>query len=248
VTVVVFCYTYSGSPENAVFDLVVGNASRHPAGQVDYSYYLHGHLRLSYNSSHGSNKIARLGTGRYAVTFGGHAPHGVTGTAQVTTDGSGGGNCVLAGWHGSAAGEVVDVNCFSAAGKPHKESFFAAYAKHSNVTGIKGAWTADAFANHPTTHKYVPAVQDDSTPGAHVSVTRTGKGDYAVKFAKSGGPYSINSGDVQVVPVGTRDTHCDVTDWGGTTGPVAAIQCFSNNGQHVDSEFAVQWIVDRVLV
>jgi hypothetical protein len=247
-TVVVFCYTYTGKPANSRFDLVVGNASKHPAGLIDYSYYLHGHLRSSYNSSHHSNKITGLGTGRYAVTFGGPATHGVTGTAQVTTGGSGGGNCVLAGWHGSAAGEVVDVNCFSASGKPHKESFFAAYDRHSNVTGMKDPWTADAFANHPTTHSYVPAVQDDSTPGARVSVKRTGKGDYEVRFAKSGGPYTYNGGDVQVIPVGTGDTHCDVGEWDLTASPVATIQCFSNSGHHVDSEFAVQWIIERVIV
>lgn len=248
VTVAVYCYTYHGTPANSVFDLVVGNADKHPAGLLDYSYYLHGHLRSSYNSSRRSNKIAVLGTGRYAVTFGGPATHGVTGTAQVTTGGLGGGNCVLAGWHGSAAGEVVDVNCFSASGKPHKESFFAAYARHSNVTGLKDPWTADAFANHPTTHSYTPAVQDDNTPGARVSVKRTGKGDYTVKFAKSGGPHNVDGGDVQVIPVGTHDTHCDVTEWDGTTSPVAVIQCFSNSGHHVDTEFAVQWIFDRVLV
>jgi hypothetical protein len=243
-TVDVHCYTFRGSPENSIFAMIVGNGPEHPAGLVDYAGVTGQHVVVSYNSSHKSNKVVGLGTGRYALTFGGPGTSGVTGTVHVTTAGSAGANCVVAGWHGTAAGEVVDVDCFAASGLLRNESFFVGYARHSNLTGIKGASTADAFAARPTAHMYVPAVQDNSTPGARVRVQRAERGNYLVIFAKSGGPYNVNGGDAQVVAVGTRDRHCDVENWMSNANGAAVIDCYDNSGHRADSQFAVQWMVD----
>jgi hypothetical protein len=100
----------------------------------------------------------------------------------------------------------------------------------------------------PTAHKYQPAVQDDSTPGARVTVKRLSKGSYAVRFGKSGGPYLDNGGHVQVVAVGSRDRRCVVTDWSAQASPVADISCYNDSGNPADSEFAIQWILDRLIV
>jgi hypothetical protein len=135
---------------------------------------------------------------------------------------------------------VVDVDCFSANGSRHDESFYVAYARHGNLTGFPGLGAEDAFASHPTTASYKPAVQDHNQPGAHVAVHRMAKGSYRVTFVKSA---AGNGGDVQVTAVGTTDRHCYVVSWAGSPDIQAFITCVDNHGNPVDSPFIVQWVV-----
>jgi hypothetical protein len=243
-TVNVNCYSLSGAAaEDATFDLLAGEPGARPAGTVDYATILEGHIHFSGNSSQRANKVTRLGVGRYQLVFGGPATKGVTGTVQVTTFNLGG-NCVVPGWHGTSAGELVDVDCFSASGHRADDSFIVGYARRGNLTGVHGAATADAFASRPTAARYQPMVQDDDTAGAHVTVRRQATGQYVVMFTGSGGRYSQDGGDVQVSAAGTSDTLCYVVSWSGTTSPQAMVNCVDNLGNPVDSAFAIQWVND----
>ncbi len=242
-TVNVNCYSLTGSAQDATFDLLAGEPGAQPGGIVDYATILLGHLHFSGNSSHQANKIMQLGVGRYEITFGGPASKGVAGTVQVTNFGAGG-NCVVAGWHGTSAGELVDVDCFSASGLRADKSFAVGYARRGNLTGVTGAATADAFASRPTAASYSPAVQDNDTAGAHVTVQRQGSGQYLVTFAHSGGPYPADGGDVQVSAVGTSDRYCYVVNWGATVSPQALVNCVDNLGIPTDTPFTIQWVND----
>lgn len=243
-TVDVDCWSFAGVPQNARFDLLVGQALASPPGVVDYALVeRNGHHLFSFNSSHKRNTVTHLGTGRYEVTMGGKATKGVTGTVKVTDVGIGA-NCTIAGWHGSPAGERVFVDCFKARGAVADQMFFVAYARRGNLTGWMGATTADAFANRPTAASYRPSVQDNNTRGAHVQVSRQSTGQYTVTFAGSAGPNGVTGGHVQVTAVSTRDHHCFVVDWSSGTNPRAQIDCVDNHGNAVDSRFTVQWIND----
>lgn len=243
-TVSVNCYSLSGAAaEDATFDLLAGEPSAQPPGTLDYATVLQGHIHFSSNSSHRANKVTHLGAGRYQLVFGGPAAKGVAGTVQVTTFNPGG-NCVVAGWHGTSAGELVDVDCFSASGHRADESFIVGYTRRGNLTGVRGAATADAFASRPTAASYQPTVQDNDTAGAHVAVQRITTGQYEVTFAGSGGPYGQGGGDVQASAAGTSDKLCYVVSWSGTTSPQALVNCVDNLGNPADSAFTIQWIND----
>jgi hypothetical protein len=242
-TVNVSCYSFTGVSQDATFDLLAGEPGARPGGTLDYATILPGHTYFSFNSSHRANKVTHLGAGRYQVAFGGPATRGVAGTVHVTTFGAGA-NCVVAGWHGTSAGELVDVDCFSATGHRANESFIVGYARHGNLTGVEGAATADAFASRPTTASYSPAVQDNDTAGAQVTVQRQATGQYLVTFANSGGPYQADNGDVQVSAAGTKDRHCYVVNWTATVSPQAEVNCADNLGIPADTPFTIQWIND----
>lgn len=243
-TVDVDCWAFTGTPSDASFDLLVGQAPAKPPGVVDYALVeKNGHHAFSFNSSHQHNSVTHLGTGRYEVTMGGKATRGVTGTVKVTGTASGG-NCTIAGWHGSPAGERILVDCFKASGARQDQMFFVSYARRSNLTGWRGATTADAFANLPATASYRPRLQDDNTPGAQVQVARQGLGQYLVTFDSSAGPNSVAGGNVQVTPVSSSDRHCTVVNWSTGTNPAAQIECFDNQANLADTPFTVQWIND----
>jgi hypothetical protein len=242
-TVRVSCYSLAGSAQDTTFDLLAGEAGARPRGTLDYATVLAGHVHFPVNSSHRPITVTHLSAGRYQVAFGGPKTSGVAGTVQVTAFGTRG-NCVVAGWHGASAGELVDIDCFSPSGSRADSSFFVGYSRRGNLTGIRGAATADAFASRPTTASYRPAVQDNDTTGAHVTVQRAATGQYLVTFVHSGGRYHADGGDVQVSAVATSDRHCYVVSWSTTVSPQAKVSCVDNAGAPADTPFTIQWIND----
>ena len=67
------------------------------------------------------------------------------------------------GWHGTHAGEVVDVGCFSSGGGRENRSFGVSYVRSGNLLGAGGLTSAYAYGNRPTATVYQPRTQYDST-------------------------------------------------------------------------------------
>jgi len=248
-TISVSCYSQSGAPVNASFDVLVTQPKRAPSGVFDYAAVpkaRSGKLTGAgdYNSSRKADSVRHLGTGRYQVTMPGPAARGTTGTVQVTNvDHYGPGNCELAGWHGTRAGQVIDVGCFATDGTPQNRYFGVTYARSANLMGLGGVTNASAYANRPAALAYQPAIQYDSRRGASVVVIWEGRGQYLVIPAGSGGPSTVNGGNVQVSAVGTTDDRCYVDSWGQGTAPEISVSCVNSHGTAANSAFTIQWAV-----
>jgi hypothetical protein len=251
----VACYEPDGTLDTGsrLFDVSITNPHSRPTGVFDYSWvYADTHSSNltglgQYNSSHKTNRVRHLGKGRYQVTFPGPKSSGVHGTVDVTPFGSGGGNCVLAGWAGSRSGEVVNVDCYSPAGKPSNRKFDVLYASTNNVLGLNRDVDANVlFAGRsgitsPTEHYY-------STRGAGALADESPTGFYGVALPGSGGEYPYLGGDPQVNAVSTRDYHCDIETWSQSEIPVVSVECFNSAGHPVSTGYVVQWMVPDVLI
>jgi hypothetical protein len=243
----VSCFGFSGTVQSALFDLAVTRPTAPPHGVFDYAFMYaptgnHVLAGFQYNSAGKKNSVRHLGTGRYQITFGGPRSKGVQGAVKVTPYGNSAGDCITAGWHGSNAGEIVDVDCYGTAGSPQNREFTVVYASATNILGLSNVAGANAYANRPATHSYQPSVQYDSEHGARVTVQHIGKGQYSVTFKGSEGS-SANGGDVQVTAVSSADRHCFVLGWEQKHDPDAEIQCKSNTGANTDTSFVVTWVV-----
>jgi hypothetical protein len=250
-TIAIACNTPSGAPEDSAFDVVITQPTRTRGETFDYDLVpaaRSGKLTGlgQYNSSGKANSVRHLSTGRYQVTLPGPSASGVTGTVQVTdvlpVIGPNG-DCELAGWHGTRAGQVVDVGCFSPSGGRENRTFGLSYVRSGNLLGAGGLTSAYAYANRPTATVYQPRTQYDSKRGAGVVVFREGRGQYLVIPAGSGGPSATNGGNVEISAVGTADLRCYVNDWAQGTIPDIYVDCVNRLGITSDSAFTIQWVV-----
>ena len=252
----VACYTPSGtldSTNTRLFDVTITKPHSKPTGVFDYSWvFADAHSSNltglgQYNSSHGTNRVKHLGTGRYQVTFPGPKSSGVHGTAEVTPFGTGGGNCVLAGWTGSKSGEVVNVDCYSATGKRANRKFDVLYASTNNVLGLNRDVDSNALfsgrsgVTNPTEHYY-------STPGAQEVAEEYSAGVYELALPGSGGQFEYIGGDVQISAVSGHDDHCDVSEWDQDLIPEIDVECTNGAGHPVNSRYVIQWMVPVELI
>jgi hypothetical protein len=245
----VYCFRQtSGASVDSEFDLMVTHVSAVPHGTFDFGYVWRANSsgKLSgsyeYNSAHKTNSVRHLGVGRYQVTFPGPRTSGTSGAVKVSPYGAEAGDCELAGWHGTAAGEVVDVNCFTAAHAAVNRRFMVTYAATNNVMGQNGFTDANAYAAKTTTI-YQPAVQYSSARGARVTVVRYGTGVYEVLPAGSGGDFAHWGGDVQVNAVGTNGAYCISDGWSAQFTPSLEVECFGRHGSLANSPFTIEWVV-----
>jgi hypothetical protein len=250
-TIAISCQTPNGTPEDSAFDVVVTQPKSSQGEVFDYdvvpaarSGKLTGHGQ--YNSSGKTNSVRHLSTGRYQVTLPGPSASGVTGTVQLTDifpKTGPNGDCELAGWHGSPAGQTVDVDCFSASGGRENRSFGVSYVRYGNLLGAGSLTSVYAYANRPDATAYRPSTQYDSRRGARVTVDHEGAGEYVVRPARSGGPTTTDGGNVEVSAVGTADVRCYVVDWDQKANPAIVVDCVSRLGASTDSAFTIQWVV-----
>jgi hypothetical protein len=238
------CYSLAGHPQDTFFDLIMTEPETAPPGTYDYAWVWKqassGTLvgPYQYNSAGMSNKVKHLGTGRYQVTFGGPASSGTHGTVKVSPYGAGPGDCAASGWHGTSAGQVVDVNCYLPSGRPVNRRFDVTYAGRTNLMGLAGFPTVNALIG--ATGRVM--TQFDSLAGAHVTVSHTGLGAYNVQL--NGTTEQFGGGDVQISPITVSRNHCVVADWSGgnSVKTVVAVRCFNSHGSPVNSAFTVQFV------
>ncbi len=242
----VYCYSLSGhAPADAEFDVLVSHPLSPPHGTYDYAYVYKNSGQLTstyqYDSAHRNISVANPHTGQYVVTFGGPRSSGVQGTVKVSPYGLTAGDCQPVGWHGSATGEVVDVDCRNAAGAFANRQFTVTYAAANNLMGLNGKTTANALEGSGAA-LIQPSVQYDSARGARVTIIHTDTGMYEVALVGSRGNRT-NGGDVQVSAVGDTGRHCISDGWSAGLTPIAYVQCYDSSGHLADAHFAVDWVV-----
>jgi hypothetical protein len=239
------CVSLAGNPVDARFGTIVARVTSPPHGF--YSYVSETNLPLnysgripladSYNSAGKRDYVRRLGTGRYRVSFGGPTGSGRHGTASVKATGEFGGNCMLAGWHGTRHGQVVYVDCY-ASGARYGDTFTVLYARSTNLMAVPGATTANVLVGP----RGRVLTQYDSTARARISARRLSVGQYRVRL-KGLDETSANHGNVQVTAVGDKDALCAVDGWGPQLDPVVDVTCSTEHGKLTDSAFTLQYVV-----
>lgn len=247
--VLVDCHDDDGNPAASMFDLVVTRPAAPPHGVFDYSFVYDSTASRTlrsyqYNSAHKKNTVKFLGTGQYRVTLGGPRSSGTRGTVQLSMVGETGGECDLVGWHGARSGQVVDVDCFNGNGVLVDSKFTLIYASASNLLGLNGVATGNAFADRDGAASYRPKIQYDSEKHASVTVKNLGPGQYEVLFSHSEGN-PANGGDVQVSAVGENAQECNVELWEQGKTPAVIVDCAaeSDGATLYNVEFVVNWVV-----
>jgi hypothetical protein len=246
----VSCYTPAGVLDTSGtvdFDVTLARQLRKPAGVLDYSLVttndsrnLTGHG--NYNSAGKTNRVKHLGTGRYEVFFPGPASRGVTGTVEVTPYRTGGGNCVDAGWTGTAAGQQVDVDCYTASGARQNDGFDVVYADGISILGQKGI--ATAAVEYPGTGWVMPLEEHYFSGRARVAGLEWSPGDYTVDLAATGGSIASYGGAVQAEAVSSKhDDHCYTGTWEPQSITELEVFCVNTVGNDVAVPFTLQWLL-----
>jgi len=99
---------------------------------------------------------------------------------------------------------------------------------------------AYAWANSPSAASYTPSVAYSyNSAGGPITITRSGQGTYAVRFAGFGGN-GIVGGNVQLTPYGPGHEHCRVHNW-SSGGPdfIVNVTCSNTLGVADDTRFTV---------
>ena len=101
-----------------------------------------------------------------------------------------------------------------------------------------------AWANNPSAASYTPStLYSFNSSGGPITVTRSGAGAYAVRFAALGGN-GLAGGNVQVTAYGSGADACKVASWAsGGADFVVNVRCFSSAGAAADAMYTVlvQW-------
>jgi hypothetical protein len=238
-----------GNPDSdAEFDLVVTRPVPPVHGTFDYSVVtkLSGVLtRYQYNSAGRANRVEHLGTGRIQVVLGGRKAAGRPdrpGIVKVSSLQPANGNCQLMGWHGSAQGVTVDVDCYDFPHTPADRHFVVTYATANSLMGIYHQVVATAFAAGPAP-VYPPPGQYDRQPDAKVTIVHYETGSYEVLPAGSAGDPAKFGGDVQVSAVSKTGQFCVVNGWSQQLTPSVGVSCYDRNGKLADVPFTAAWVV-----
>jgi hypothetical protein len=99
---------------------------------------------------------------------------------------------------------------------------------------------AYAWANNKSAASYTPSVPYSyNSAGGPISITRSGEGSYAVKFAGLGGNGTFG-GNVQVTAYGDGHEHCRIKNW-SSAGPDFIVNVRCANSAHIgdDTQFTI---------
>jgi len=219
-------YTRAAGTSSTPFAYVWGNSPTTPSYTPPAAY--------RYNSSGGTNTIARTSTGRYVASLPGL---GGSGGAAMVTATAGSNLCKVVSWSAATSVEKVSVACNSSSGAAADTSFALSFARGQNLLGDGWRSSASAVADQPATASYTPTNQ--STVGTSATIARLGTGRYRMTL---GSAYVGAGGDVQVAGVGTGGGPCAVLGWqaGGFTQQVD-VQCTSSTGAPADERFVATY-------
>jgi hypothetical protein len=167
------------------------------------------------------------------VTFAGlgaQLPAGVGGHVQVSAVGTGKAHCtVLEEWGGSP-NLSVSVRCYMGDGLPADRKFNVLFQ-------LPAAHVGYVYADQPSVASYAPIPSRSSNPaGGMIQVLRNSTGEYIISWERIGAEI-IESGNVQVTPVGL-DHYMDCKVYGLGEFHVG-VRCFGPTGTRADGVFTV---------
>jgi len=195
-------------------------------------------------SSGGTITIVRQSDGVYDVTF----PNIAKGAGQrevvmVSPTSGSDVTCQIGSWNQSGGGIVARVYCFSTTNLPVDGPFSIWLAEPGTLAGRFGF----TWADQPTADSYNPnPLWTDASSGGAVTITRSGTGTYAVRWAGLARTAGQLDETVIAGAYGNLPRRCNVTSWDAftTADLIANIACTDMNGVAADSRF-VATIVDR---
>ncbi len=239
------CFEYRfGTPAPTQFNLLFLNATSPNIPGLAYAWAFDSSSSSydasganAYNAGGGAIIAGRTGVGEYSMSFG-----GITATSrghvQVSTYGTLGALCRVAGW----TGDTISVNCHDVNGDPVDSQYTVLYLEtDSPVEGLGYAW-----ADQPTMSTYAPnPVYAYNGAGGGIEVMRLTSGanpiGYSIEFESLGSNCCTLAGHVQVSTYGADPNLCVVasgwTSW--LRDFTAPLHCFSPGGQTADSEYGV---------
>jgi hypothetical protein len=194
----------------------------------------------SYNSSGGTNTIARNVLGNYTVVIPGISKY--DGAVQVTAYGSNAARCTLDGF-GPEGGfsTQATVQCFDGTGAPADEMFDLAFSRGQSFGLTKAAASHGTYAladKDAVTTAYTPLkpAQYNGFGTGFLTAQKTSKGNYTVTLP--GDPQYLTSNVLVTASIVGPATHnyCNVAGWGGAALYIA---CYAPGGGFVDSQFDV---------
>lgn len=185
-----------------------------------------------YNSSGAINRIARLGVGRYRVTFPGLATPG--GTVQVSAYG-GNHSCQVENWAPAGANQHVNVRCFRPNGTPGDGRFTALFFRHGPLNGPGAAYL---WANNPNAPHTPSLAYQWNSSGATNGVGYLGAGRYQARLPGLGG----RGGTVLVTAYGADARRCKVANWSSNGGTLLVnVRCTNANGALANARFVLSF-------
>jgi hypothetical protein len=203
------------------------------ANQPTTENYL-GHPGYQYNSCGGTNKITRLGTGKYIVKFTGLGTSG--GTVQVTSY-RGNHQSKVVRWGKSGIDLNVTVYCFSPNGRSVDAMFTVLFYKEKRGS----AWT-DAYlwadGSVPPNRAY-----QWNSKGLINTVRHLSRGRYEVKLPGM----NLLGGTVLVTAYGSGSERAKVERWNRTrdrNNTLAYVRCFDSGGNPIDTRFTLSFLMD----
>jgi hypothetical protein len=187
-----------------------------------------------YNDAGNPPTAARVGPGRYTVTFRGLSALGATGgNVQVqSTESETLHYCKVEGW----IGDTVSVACFDGSGIPSDSEYSVLYMMpdaHPNHYAF-------ALADRPTDPGYTPDPSRSYNAGGvgAVTATRTGTGVYVMRWAGISA-VGVGGGNIQVTAHGSGNARCRVDGWESET---ASVRCFDAAGAPADSAYSILYL------
>lgn len=256
VGVYVNCFTAGGAAVNTRFSIAYIRKSGTGASEEAYVWADDAtataytpNATYQFNSSGASNTIARLGTGRYAVTLPEQTALG--GTVEVTAYGAGSDYCKVSGWAQSGDDTVVNVRCFDSAGALSDSRFTVNFARSTSPNGALSY--SYAWASQAASAAYTPSLSyqkgfvagDWGDVATDITAGRTSTGRYFVDLPGM----SSTGSNVQVTAYGSGSEYCKVVGWSGDEANAEAnVACFDAGGALTDTQFVLVYTDDKFVI
>lgn len=206
-------------------------------------------LTYQWNSDGGLNHVERTGVGQYLAVLPGQAPPPRGGTVQVTGYGDSSDHCKVQSW-GSYGSEMrVRVRCFDTAGALSDSRFSLNYSPTRAAGGRSGghAWANDATSASydPMDHWEYIEVSGSGPSSSHVSVTRSGPGNYTVNYPV----LSATGSTAQVTAYGTGSEYCKVRGWSGSASNSSVrVDCYDASGAPTDTRYVSGYATTQFVI
>lgn len=213
---------------------------------VDYPLFLTSFYR--YNPK-GENRVIRVGTGRYELTFSGidedpYASSGQYGNVIATAYGREPRRIKISGWSHAGDQVKVTVQLYNASGLLADGQFIASYISDFSLGQCNssdcGDYGAYVWADNPTAASYTPSLsyQVTNSSATRITIQRLGTGFYKVTLPNI---KSTNSTMAIATAYGSTGNYVAIEKWIGNTsgGTDVFVKCFTQTGTEVNGQFTL---------
>lgn len=204
-----------------------------------------------YNTKGVKNKLKKIGTGKYIVTFPRLKALGnKKGTVLVTPYGKTARRAQIQHWSHGTSGVTVTVNTYDFSGRPADAMFVASYISDF-LPGQAGPaersdYGAYVWANQSASANYTPSMtyQDINTTRKNVTIKRLGEGYYKVTLPS----IKFNNSTMAIACSYGRDrTYATVERWykNSTGGTDVFVRTYAPNGRPCNSMFTMFYYTNQ---